>query len=380
VPVELSGGGPGARPSDQQSILAATACLEALPLRFFNLPHGAPHLDLVRPAGAFASPDEVKRVLGGLLALRTLSVGLSLAAALLVVALACMPSYSGPHPGDAFLARAQQAGLSPGDPVMIRMFKRESQLELWMRKDDRFELFATYPICFWSGRLGPKEREGDRQAPEGFYAFALEQLRIGGRHPRSINIGFPNAFDRALGRTGSYILLHGGCTSSGCFAMTDPVMEEIYTLADQALRHGQDRVQVQIFPFRLTEANLAPYASNKWYGFWRTLKQGYDAFESTRVPPAISVCNSAYVVSAADWDGDGPPPARVASDACSFEPPVVTASAGPTPKRPRLAARPRVASSRKMGKASHGARVASRPTRSARSFRKTAAASSKRIH
>jgi murein L,D-transpeptidase YafK len=297
------------------------------------------------------------------------------------VALACMPSYSDPHPGDAFLAQAQQAGFSPGDQVMIRIFKRESQLELWMRRDDRFELFATYPVCFWSGRLGPKEHEGDRQAPEGFYTFALEQLRTGGRHPRSINIGFPNALDRGLGRTGSYILLHGGCTSIGCFAMTDPLMEEIYTLADQALRHGQDRVQVQIFPFRLTEANLAPYANNKWYGFWRTLKQGYDAFESTRVPPAISVCNRAYVVSAADPDGDEPAPARVASDACSFEPPVATASANPAPKRPRLMARPRVASSRRMGKTSHIARLASRPTRfaAARSIRKTAAAGSKRI-
>jgi murein L,D-transpeptidase YafK len=308
-----------------------------------------------------------------------LSVGLSLAAAVLVVALACIPSYSGPHPGDAFLARAQEAGFTPGDPVMIRIFKRESQLELWMRKDDRFELVATYPICFWSGKLGPKEREGDRQAPEGFYAFGRDQLRTGGRHPLSINIGFPNAFDRAKGRTGSYILLHGGCTSIGCFAMTDPVMEEIYKLVDQALHHGQDRVQVQIFPFRMTEANLAPYASNKWYGFWRTLKQGYDAFESSRVPPAVSVCNRAYVVNAADADGDGS--VRVASDACAAEPPIVTASVLPTHKRPHLKAKPRVASSHKTGRGSHSARVASRPTRFAvaRSFHKTAAVGSKRI-
>jgi murein L,D-transpeptidase YafK len=318
---------------------------------------------------------------GGLLSLRTFSVGLSLAAAVFVVALACMPSYSGPHPGDAILARAQEAGFSPGDPVMIRIFKRESQLELWMRKDDRFELFGTYPICFWSGKLGPKEHEGDRQAPEGFYAFTREELRTGGRHPLSINIGFPNAFDRAMGRTGSYILLHGGCTSIGCFAMTDPIMEEIYKLVDQALGNGQDRVQVQIFPFRMTEANLAPFANSKWSGFWRTLKQGYDAFESTRVPPAVSVCNSAYVVSTADPDASGPPSARVASDACSSEPPVVTASAGPIPKRRHLKARPRVASSHKAGKVAHGARTASRPIRYAavRSFHKTAAAGSKRI-
>jgi murein L,D-transpeptidase YafK len=303
-----------------------------------------------------------------------------LAAALLLASLALMPSDRATPRGLAFAQRAQQAGYSPGDPVMIRIFKQESTLELWMHKDDRFELFATYPICFWSGRLGPKEREGDRQAPEGFYAFSRDELRIGGRHPRSINIGFPNALDRAFGRTGSYILLHGGCTSIGCFAMTDPVMDEIYALADAALQHGQDRIQVQIFPFRLTEANLALHASNKWHGFWRNLKEGYDAFETTRMPPVISACHSAYVVSAAQADAEPSPFAR--PDACALQPPVVDASAAPARKTHRLLARPRVASSRKAGTAAHGARLMSRPTRpsAARSARITAAASLKRIH
>src|SRR5215813_12170254 len=124
--------------------------------------------------------DEMKRALEGLPSLRRLSAGLSLAAALLLVSLALTPSDRGAQRELALSALAQQAGFSPGDPVLIRIFKRESMLELWMRKDDRFELFATYPICFWSGRLGPKEREGDRQAPEGFYAFSRDELRIGG--------------------------------------------------------------------------------------------------------------------------------------------------------------------------------------------------------
>jgi murein L,D-transpeptidase YafK len=264
---------------------------------------------------------------------------------------------------------------------MMRIFKRESELELWMRRNNRYELFATYPICHWSGRLGPKEREGDRQAPEGFYAFDRAQLRLGGRHPRSINIGFPNALDRTFGRTGSYILLHGGCTSIGCYAMTDPVMDEIYALAEQAFLHGQDRIQVHIFPFRPTEANLAPYANTKWYGFWRNLKQGFDAFETTRVPPAISVCRSDYLVAAADPDGEQSPWARVGSDDCSFDPPDVTASAAPSPRRPRFVARPRMASSHKAGTTSHGARLLLRPSRSGatRFVRRTAAAASKRI-
>ena len=81
--------------------------------------------------------------------------------------------------------------------------------------------FATYPICLWSGRLGPKLREGDRQAPEGFYTVSAEQLNPNSRWHRSFSLGFPNAFDQAHGRTGSFIMVHGGCPSIGCYAMTD---------------------------------------------------------------------------------------------------------------------------------------------------------------
>jgi len=309
-----------------------------------------------------ATSSEVKQTLGGFLSLRTLSVGLSLAAALLLVSFACVPSYTGSHRSDQFIVSSQQAGFSGGDPVMIRIFKRESKLELWLRKDQRFELLATYPICFWSGRLGPKEREGDRQAPEGFYSVGLDQLRVGGRHPRSINIGFPNALDRASGRTGSYILLHGGCTSIGCFAMTDSMMDEIYALSEQALQQGQRRIQVQIFPFRMTEANLAAYASSKWYGFWRNLKEGYDAFEASRIPPTVGVCRSTYLVRAADPDTDEPPSTGVASDACQSEPPVVTVLQSPAPRLHHLPAKPRLASSHKTHTASsHNIRPTSRP-------------------
>lgn len=191
---------------------------------------------------------------------------------------------------------ALKKGIPSSSPVLIRIFKQESELELWMQKDGRFELFATYPICFWSGKLGPKLREGDRQAPEGLYAVDLSQIRPRGRLPRSLDIGFPNAFDRANARTGSYILLHGGCKSAGCFAMTDPVMKEIYSLSEQALRQGQDRIQVHIFPFRMTEANLAAHANSGWHGFWLNLKDAYDVFERTRIPPKVGICGKRYVV------------------------------------------------------------------------------------
>jgi murein L,D-transpeptidase YafK len=192
--------------------------------------------------------------------------------------------------------RLAQKGLRSGAALFIRVFKSESELELWMEKDGRYELFATYPICHWAGTIGPKLREGDRQNPEGFYSVGPRQLHRIGRWPRSLNIGFPNTFDRAHGRTGSYILVHGGCSSVGCFAMTNAVMAEIFALTEAALRAGQPRVDVHVFPFRMTEANLAAQSGSPWLDFWRNLKEGYDAFEDTRLPPRIGICDRRYVV------------------------------------------------------------------------------------
>ena len=193
--------------------------------------------------------------------------------------------------------RLAEKGMTAGSPVMIRIFKAESQLELWLERGGRFELFATYPICYWSGIVGPKLHEGDKQAPEGFYSVGMRQIHRRGRWPRSLNIGFPNALDRAYARTGSLILVHGGCTSTGCYAMTDPVMEEIHALSEQALKNGQDRIQVHVFPFRMTDQNMSAFADHEWYGFWLNLKEGYDLFERTRIPPKLSVCGKKYVLA-----------------------------------------------------------------------------------
>jgi murein L,D-transpeptidase YafK len=206
--------------------------------------------------------------------------------------------------------RLAEKGLSAGSPILIRIFKAEFELELWMRKGDRFELFATYPICYWSGTLGPKLHEGDKQAPEGFYAVGLNQIHRRGRWPHSLNIGYPNVLDRAHARTGSLILVHGGCTSTGCFAMTNPVMSEIYALAEQALQGGQDRIPIHVFPFRMTEANFAERtpAHGEWRSFWLNLKLGYDLFERTHLPPRVGICNKQYAVSTGDPTGLSAPP------------------------------------------------------------------------
>ena len=202
----------------------------------------------------------------------------------------------------ALMHRLAAKGMAMGNPIMIRIFKLESQLEVWMHTGTRFELFAAYPICNWSGTLGPKLAEGDKQSPEGLYAIGARQLHRSGRWRRSLNIGFPNTFDRTHGRSGSYVLVHGGCTSEGCYAMTDPAMDEIFQLSEAALGGGQKRIHVHAFPFRMTADNLAAYAHSEWSVFWWNLKEAYDLFERTRVPPSVSVCNNRYVVGKDDED------------------------------------------------------------------------------
>jgi murein L,D-transpeptidase YafK len=206
-----------------------------------------------------------------------------------------------PLPGTPDLAkfddRLKAQGLQLGAPVFVRIFKLESQLEIWMEKDGSYRLFATYPICLWSGRLGPKLAEGDRQAPEGFYAVTKDELNPNSRWHRSFSLGFPNAFDRAKGRTGSFIMVHGGCQSIGCFAMTNDVVDEIWRLVTSALDSGQPAFDVQVYPFRMTETNLTARKADPWSGSWADLKKGYDSFERTKLPPVVSVCDGRYVIA-----------------------------------------------------------------------------------
>jgi murein L,D-transpeptidase YafK len=191
--------------------------------------------------------------------------------------------------------RLAAAGVAMGVPVYLRIFKLEHELEIWVEKDDRFVHFATYPICLWSGRLGPKLKEGDRQAPEGFYTVDAEQLNPNSVMHRSFSLGFPNLYDQAHWRTGSFLMVHGGCASVGCYAVTHPVVDEIWRLVTAALENGQPRFAVHAFPFRMTESNLRLRRGSKWHSFWADLKTGYDLFEQSHIPPLVSVCNGRYV-------------------------------------------------------------------------------------
>jgi murein L,D-transpeptidase YafK len=170
-----------------------------------------------------------------------------------------------------------------GAPVFIRIFKEESQLELWLKGKQGWQLLDIYPVCRWSGTLGPKLREGDGQAPEGFYQVTRDRLNPNSNYHLAMNIGYPNAHDRSLGRTGSFIMIHGACVSIGCFAMTDAGIDDIYGYAEKALETGQAAIDVHIFPFRMTDENMRRHGESQWLAFWTGLRPAYEAFEKSRI-------------------------------------------------------------------------------------------------
>lgn len=228
-------------------------------------------------------------------------VALAAACALLLAACSSAPVIPPPSEvplGKDTLNLLAKKGMQPGAPVFVRVFKEESELEIWKQRDDgRFYHFKTYPICNWSGEIGPKIKQGDRQAPEGFYTITPALMNPNSKYYLSFNLGYPNGFDKSLGRTGDSVMVHGKCRSAGCYAMTDAMMEEIYGLTREALKSGQPYFQVQALPFRMTDARMAQMKNHKWYSFWQTLKQGYDHFEKYRVPPEVVVCERRYVVN-----------------------------------------------------------------------------------
>jgi len=198
------------------------------------------------------------------------------------------------------VADLDAAGFALGAAAHVRIYKQERQLEVWLRRagQPQFALFRSYEICRYSGGLGPKLAEGDRQAPEGFYRVAHRQLNPHSRHHLAFNLGFPNAYDRAHGRTGSYLMVHGGCTSVGCYAMTDARIDEIYAMVEAALDAGQPPIDVSIFPFRMTDVAMQSANGSEWLPFWLNLKQGFDLFEASGEPPAVAVRDGRYVFAA----------------------------------------------------------------------------------
>jgi len=209
-----------------------------------------------------------------------------------------------PLPTDTMMLLGKK-GMDVQAPIFIRIFKEESELEIWKQRDDgHFYHFKTYPICNWSGDLGPKVRYGDRQAPEGFYTITREQMNPDSKFHLAMNLGYPNAFDRSWKRNGDFLMIHGSCKSAGCYAMTDALIEEIYAIARESFLGGHDGFQVHAFPFRMTNENMTRFASHEAYHFWQVMKEGYDYFELTRKLPTVAVCSRRYMVNVALRSGD----------------------------------------------------------------------------
>jgi murein L,D-transpeptidase YafK len=227
------------------------------------------------------------------------------------------------------VADIETKNMDKDSPILVRLFKEESELEVWKKdRTGHFALLKTYPICRWSGELGPKIKEGDRQAPEGFYTITPGQMNPNSAYYLSFDLGYPNAFDRSYGRTGSQLMVHGDCSSRGCYSMTDEQIAEIYALGRDAFFGGQRAFQVQAYPFRMTAKNFARHRNNPNMAFWKMLKQGNDHFEVSHLEPKVNVCEKRYVFDAQNPSDPSKPLSFNASAKCpAFEVPDEIASA-----------------------------------------------------
>jgi murein L,D-transpeptidase YafK len=205
------------------------------------------------------------------------------------------------------VALMEKVGTSKDAPMLIRAYKKEAEFEVWkMGADGKYVHLKTYPMCRWSGQLGPKTREGDRQVPEGFYSISPAQMNPNSSYYLSFNVGYPNQLDRALGHSGGTIMVHGACSSAGCFSMTDAQIAEIYAIARSAFNGGQTAIQMQSYPFRMTAENLAKHRLDPNIDFWKNLKEGNDHFEVTKEEPQVAFCGRRYVFNAT-MDGRADP-------------------------------------------------------------------------
>jgi murein L,D-transpeptidase YafK len=218
---------------------------------------------------------------------------------------------------DKMLSVIKEKNMDKDSPILVRLFKEESELEVWKKNQDgEYALLKTYPICRWSGDLGPKKKEGDRQAPEGFYTITPGQMNPNSSYYLAFNTGFPNAYDRSWGYTGSELMVHGDCSSRGCYAMTDEQIQEIYALARESFFGGQKAFQLEAFPFRMTALNMAKHRNNPNFAFWKMLKEGYDHFEASKQEPKVAVCEKRYVFDPAAPDNATKPLSFSPTGAC----------------------------------------------------------------
>ena len=228
---------------------------------------------------------------------RTISIALALPALSLLALTRPAAAQAGkaeaPIPA-ATLALMARKGVTAASPVLFRAYKKESEIEVWKKGPAGYVFIKTFPICRWSGQLGPKRKSGDRQTPEGVYTVPRRQMNPNSHYYLSFDVGYPNAYDRAHGGTGSAVMVHGICSSMGCFAMTNGTVGEIYAIARDALNGGQAAFQFQSYPFRMSAEAMARYRTDPNIAFWRELKAGSDRFEASREELQVSVVAGRY--------------------------------------------------------------------------------------
>ena len=195
---------------------------------------------------------------------------------------------------DAFL----NVGLTyPPKEIYLRSLKQDYKLELWARGSNqgRFTKVKSFDVCALSGDLGPKRRQGDGQVPEGFYT--VDRFNPASNFLLSLGLNYPNDSDRVLGtsgRLGGDIFIHGGCATIGCIPIGDTAIRELYLVAIDSRDGGQRHIPVHIFPTAMTDSALTQLKADHpsepaLLSHWENIKAGWDLFESTNIPPKVSV-------------------------------------------------------------------------------------------
>jgi murein L,D-transpeptidase YafK len=209
---------------------------------------------------------------------------------------------------DALAAQFEERGLPfPPHAIFLRVIKRDRALEVWAQpaSEAPFEWVRNIDVCYYSGTLGPKRREGDRQHPEGFYT--IDRFNPRSRYHLSLRISYPNRSDRILGdpdTPGGDIFIHGGCGSTGCLAVTDAGIEPLYVLAVLARSGGQRHIPIHIFPIRFSDEDDLAWLREVTddpglWEFWTSLRPGFDYFEQHRRLPRVEIDQAGrYLVSA----------------------------------------------------------------------------------
>jgi murein L,D-transpeptidase YafK len=192
---------------------------------------------------------------------------------------------------------AQKNLAYPPQQILLRAFKREAMLEVWISSaaTQNYTLLKTFRICSSSGQLGPKRRYGDSQVPEGFYE--IDHFNPESAYYLSLHVSYPNASDRVLGshaNPGGDIFVHGNCVTIGCLPITDDGIKQVYWLAVLAKQSGQSHIPIWIFPARLTDDEYHTLAQahrddTQLIAFWGNLKQGFDYFEKDHRLLKVSV-------------------------------------------------------------------------------------------